>query len=1218
MSENAFADLIPKDETEGNAFADLIPKKQAAKGNVTPKKAIPAREKVLARDILKSSQSYSEPMVPSGPTLEQQLNQGRVAPRSTPATVVQGQADYAQGGQVASQKFRQEATHPKSKEIRASANQTTREIQETLGRIMGGDLPGPLKVPGNVLSAGLGGLVGGPMNFLADLDTALDPSEPTGTRIGGGANALRDAALTGLGAGVGNELVKGATKAVVAKPARAIASRAPEAVSKVIKKTGAVGRKIGEYLPDDAKAYVEGQGAKPTPKTPIVNPKAETTFTPKDNAFAELIPAKPTKLHKTTETPISEPSVPKKAVAEEPIPKAVEPVAIPPNPARKGAEGEKYASSNAASQDLRDRAKVGELPKTPKNLAVETQDYDRAIHYSRLQKIEEDVTKGGKKAPTFTEEENRLTDKLVADQGAELDDLIAKRDDALTKGKDVSGYNARLASLEKEIDTTTAATRYVGTSQSRALSSRNQAIYDDYTSAGLYRQHSLAKGGTPLTAQEKAKSYELSQKIVTSQRELDRLVNQKMGRQAQESVTALASEGKQLPRSTPEAILARRTAAVERIKTGLKSAGRELLIPKELGSGPGQSIVRSASELKAIAPDILELAKTYIEEGALKLEDVVKGIRGQIPELSDGDIHKIIAGEYEKDPVKRTKTTLGQITAEARQQPDVLTAKGIRKQVPRQEAYLKRKEVADFKVGESAKLRAERERILTAKKESRRLEVQSRQQTRKEIAGAFREDARAKKEAFDNSPAGELERLDKRTQRLQEKIDTKTFPTKKQRPTFEDQQIERAKIKLEATKVEADEIRDALKSQREWDELTPQQQKLRKVSDALFQAPKALKASSDLSFPLNQGAFYAITHPGTSAKAAWKGVQALVNRNPEEFARQALAEVRANPKFELARGSGLKIQTQHLTEGGEMLTSNLLGRKIGPGTLDFNPVSASGRAYVANANKLRMDMFSNIVDSMEKPWMRRFGAKPLSKEDYRAIAEYVNTATGEGTGVVASPLKNLNQKAPVFFAPGYAVSRWKLAMGTPAFNAAIRRNPALAAYILKDYLTFAGVVAGSLYAAKSAGAKVEFDPRSSKFGKMQWGKADVDPFGGILSPLRLAVQMKWGTKDAKGQTHDPNSATTLGYYLRGKAAPSVSLGLNILDKKAFGESYDPKKKEGLKNIAKDLFLPISPGSIGDMAADKRLTPEQKAVLSIAAIFGANVNVKAEKKQTYRD
>jgi hypothetical protein len=248
--------------------------------------------------------------------------------------------------------------------------------------------------------------------------------------------------------------------------------------------------------------------------------------------------------------------------------------------------------------------------------------------------------------------------------------------------------------------------------------------------------------------------------------------------------------------------------------------------------------------------------------------------------------------------------------------------------------------------------------------------------------------------------------------------------------------------------------------------------------------------------------------------------------------------------------------------------------------------------------KARLELFKSYAKAEESGWLTQFyKANP----DYAAIGEAVNTMTGRGTGKVAEGVGKAF--GAVATAPTYTVSRFKLAMGTPAFNAAIRKQPVLAARVVADYAKYVGTTIAGLTVAGKYGMEVEWDDSSSNYLKYKIPGTNVwiDPSGGVLQPLRLALQMK---------TKDP--AVTGGFFIAGKAAPLVRSAMNLQaglrGKKQFGKSYDPETAEGRLNLLFQ-FAPLSIQGMTEIKNEPNLTAEQKTALAIAAFFGTNVNVK---------
>jgi len=356
-------------------------------------------------------------------------------------------------------------------------------------------------------------------------------------------------------------------------------------------------------------------------------------------------------------------------------------------------------------------------------------------------------------------------------------------------------------------------------------------------------------------------------------------------------------------------------------------------------------------------------------------------------------------------------------------------------------------------------------------------------------------------------------------------------------------------------------------------------------------APKSLVLSLDNSAPATHGAFVMGTHPIIWAKATGKSVKALFS---DAQRVKALAEIRADAYFDKAVGAG-KVKglvARDLNDAAPY--SGILGRAKIVGGL----FRGSDRAMEVFGAKVRLELFKSYAKAEESGWLTRFyKANP----DYAAIGEAVNTMTGRGTGKVAEGVGKAF--GAVATAPTYTVSRFKLAMGTPAFNAAIRKQPVLAARVVADYAKYVGTTVTGLVLAGKYGLEVDWDQSSSNYLKYKIPGTNVwiDPNGGILQPMRLALQMK---------TKDP--AITGGFFAAGKAAPLVRTAMNVQaglrGKKQFGKSYDPKTPEGRMNLLFG-FAPLSGQNAADIKNEPNLTPEQKTVLGIMSFFGTNVNVK---------
>jgi hypothetical protein len=566
-------------------------------------------------------------------------------------------------------------------------------------------------------------------------------------------------------------------------------------------------------------------------------------------------------------------------------------------------------------------------------------------------------------------------------------------------------------------------------------------------------------------------------------------------------------------------IQARREKAVTNIRTKWAENKPEARISSDpLMAGRA---IDELSRLAKIAPDVVELAKTYIAEGADAVADILKRIKDDTDvELTEDDFNLILSGEYKQFQSPKVE---GAVNLE-----DV--------------NKIFTKMVNDEKIAE------------------------------------LRKQAR-------NAPIAQRSRINKSIKKLETQIKVQQLPNARAKAEV-DKSVRDAIFKRESLRVQRDDIFAQLKDKRDR-EMHPG----KTLALELINAPKSLVLSLDNSAPMTHGAFALGTHPITWLRATGKSLQAMWS---EAGRVKALAEIRSHPYFDKAVGAG-KVKGLAMRDLNDAAPySGIVGRIPILG----KPFKASDRAMEVFGAKLRLELFTSYAKAEESGWLTRFyKANP----DYEAIGEAINTMTGRGTGKVAEAVGKF--PGPLATAPTYTVSRFKLAMGTPVFNAAIRKQPVLAARVVADYAKYVGTTVTGLVAAQRYGLEVDWDESSSNYLKYKLPGTNVwiDPNGGILQPVRLALQMK---------SKDP--AIAGGFFLAGKAAPLPRTAMNVQaglrGKKQFGKSYDPSTPEGRMNLLFG-FAPLSGQNIADIKNEPNLTTEQKTVLGIASFFGANVNVK---------
>jgi len=279
------------------------------------------------------------------------------------------------------------------------------------------------------------------------------------------------------------------------------------------------------------------------------------------------------------------------------------------------------------------------------------------------------------------------------------------------------------------------------------------------------------------------------------------------------------------------------------------------------------------------------------------------------------------------------------------------------------------------------------------------------------------------------------------------------------------------------------------------DTLLQHRSTFQKFSDAGLQianVPRALMASFDFSAPLRQGVFF-IGRPKQFLPSFAKQFKAFAS---EDGYRAINEDISRKPTYDLMQQSKLALTDMEagMSAREEKFMSSwaekipLLGRGV----------RASGRAYSGFLNKLRADVFEDLVTKAEIMGRDPRNDAQLVKE----IANFVNAGTGRGnlTGSFerAAPLLNA-----AIFSPRLVASR--LTLLNPGYY--IKADPFVRKEALKSLLAFSSVIGTTIGLGKLAGADIVGDPRSADFGKIKVGNTRLDMMGGFQQYVKLASQL---------------------------------------------------------------------------------------------------------------
>ena len=298
--------------------------------------------------------------------------------------------------------------------------------------------------------------------------------------------------------------------------------------------------------------------------------------------------------------------------------------------------------------------------------------------------------------------------------------------------------------------------------------------------------------------------------------------------------------------------------------------------------------------------------------------------------------------------------------------------------------------------------------------------------------------------------------------------------------------------------------------------------------------PKALMASVDLSAPLRQGVFL-VGRPKQWIPAFGSMFRQFLSKKAFQ---ESNARIQARPNFSLMREAKLAITDlgQSVTDREESFMSRLAGKIPG--------VASSARAYTGFLNRLRADVFDDIISKA-----KRAGVSVDDPRFLSSLGNFINTATGRGPlGVFERSAVILNT---AIFSPRLLSSR--LSLLNPMFYVGL--EPTVRKEALGSLLSFVSLGASVLGLAKLAGVEVSADPRNADFGKIKIGNTRYDIFGGFQQPIVGITRMitgemvssTTGREFTLGEGFKPTTRLDiLMRFLQSKQAPILSFVTTLL------------------------------------------------------------------------
>lgn len=321
---------------------------------------------------------------------------------------------------------------------------------------------------------------------------------------------------------------------------------------------------------------------------------------------------------------------------------------------------------------------------------------------------------------------------------------------------------------------------------------------------------------------------------------------------------------------------------------------------------------------------------------------------------------------------------------------------------------------------------------------------------------------------------------------------------------------------------------------------------------------KSLKATLDNSALLRQGWKTLWTHPGTWAKNASQSFADILHVvKGQDVMREVKADIASRPN---AMNGLYKKEKLALGNIEEAFPEGLPEKIPGLGRI----FKASETAYNAFLQRQRADIFDKYVQVAKKT-----GA------DIEGVGRLVNSLTGRGNLGALEPVANVINN--VFFSPRFLKSqidvltahRFDKKMGKFAKKQA-------AINLLKVVMGTATVLA---IAKAIAPKSVDFDSRSSDFGKIRVGDTRFDVAGGMSSLIVLATKLAIGqsknsdtgvvTDLNSGKFGAPTKLDAVYNFFEGKLSPAGSVAKDLLK----GEDFNGDKPTITGELT-NLFVPL--------------------------------------------
>jgi hypothetical protein len=367
-----------------------------------------------------------------------------------------------------------------------------------------------------------------------------------------------------------------------------------------------------------------------------------------------------------------------------------------------------------------------------------------------------------------------------------------------------------------------------------------------------------------------------------------------------------------------------------------------------------------------------------------------------------------------------------------------------------------------------------------------------------------------------------------------------------------------------------------------------------KLGEGIASNSKAIKTSLDDSALFRQGIKTLWTHPKEWATNAIQSFRNIVKSfGGQEVMDELNADIISRPnslnnyykKAKLAVGT---MEEAYPTTAPEKIP--VVGKAF----------KASEEAYTAFLHKTRADVFDKYIDIAKKSGVE------LTNEELQSIGSMVNSLTGRGNLGQYEGAANLVNN--VFFSPRNTKAMFDTVLHpfTGAGGSNFVRKQA--AINLTKIISGTAAVLGIANAV--APGSVEFDPRSSDFGKIRVGDTRFDVTGGNSSIATLATRLLTMSSKSSvtGKVNELNSGDygsqtgkdVVYNFFENKLSPVFSVAKDFLS----GTTYSGDKPT-LANELENMFVPLPIANLKEAAGNKNSA--DILAIAIADALGISTN-----------